>query len=371
MAASPLPRIAALAPYAPGLSIAEIEEKYGLSQVIKLASNENPLGASPLAQEAARRNADLIFRYPQGGNTRLAKALASLYGVGQERIVIGNGSDEIIDLLLRILARPGADNMVCSEPCFSIYPIQAEICGIEARRVPLKEDFAPDLPGLAARADACTRLVFLTTPDNPSGYCPRLADVLAFAEALAKKAPRALLVIDEAYMDFAPDEQAVSCLAGGQIPPNAAVLRTMSKSYGLAGMRVGYGVLPENIADAFWRARLPFSVNVLAEETALAALADAAFRQATLAAVAAGRKTLEAGLRAAGCEVWPSSANFIMFRLPEGGSASECFERLLQEGIIIRPLKSYNLPDHLRVSIGNEKENAVFLQALNRFLGQK
>lgn len=368
MSSRPLPRIAALDPYVPGLSIDEIREKYGLARVIKLASNENPLGAPPLAQDAIRRCAALAFRYPQGGNVRLVRALARHHRVEQTRIAIGNGSDEIIDLLLRIHVQPGRHNILCFGPCFSIYPIQAAIAGIETRRVSLKPDFSPDFPGLLKLADADTRLVFLTTPDNPSGFCPPLADVLRFAEDIARAAPDALLLIDEAYMDFAPDEKTASCLAGGCIPANAAVLRTFSKSFGLAGLRLGYAVLPAAVADAFWRARLPFSVNILAEEAGLAALEDSSFRKATLDTVKNGRAALALGLAKAGCRVWPSAANFLMFRLPDGKNTRACFEALLAQGIIIRTLASYNLPSHLRVSVGTEEENTAFLDALNRWL---
>lgn len=370
MPAKPLPRIAALAPYAPGRSMKEIKDKYGLASVIKLASNENPLGASPLVQDAIARHAPSAYLYPQGGNPRLVKALAKHHNMPPERIVVGNGSDELIDLLIRILCSPGKDNIVCSKPCFSIYPIQAEICGVETRRQPLFEDFSFDFPGLLNLVDANTRLVFITTPDNPSGYCPKLESVLDFAKDLAAKAPGALLVIDEAYMDFSTDEKSSSCLAQGAIPDNAAILRTFSKSYGLAGLRLGYGILPPAIADALWRSRLPFSVNILAEEAALAALADTAFREATLDTVAKGREYLAQGLAKMGCKVWPSSANFLMFQLPQGKNAAACFAALLQKGIIIRPLKSYDLPDNLRVSVGTERENKVFLAALGAFLDE-
>ena len=363
-----LERIQALDAYAPGLSIAEIRRRYGLAKVIKLASNENPLGASPLAQEAIRRNAGLAFRYPQGGNPRLVRALADLHGVAAERVVVGNGSDEIIDLLIRMLAAAGRHSLVCCEPCFSIYPIQARVAGVELRRAPLREDFSPDMDALAALTDASTRLVFLTTPDNPSGYCPPRAEVARLAARLAEVAPEALLVVDEAYMDFAGDEAALSLLAAGPLPENVAVLRTFSKSWGLAGLRLGYGMLPPAVADGFWRSRLPFSVNVLAEEAALAALEDTAFRAATMRTVREGRRALAAGLTRLGCRVWPSVANFLMFRLPAGHDARACFEALLRRGIIIRPLTSYHLPEHLRVSEGNAEENAAFLRALEEIL---
>lgn len=367
-APSVLERIQALDAYAPGLSIAEIRRRHGLEKVIKLASNENPLGASPLAQEAIRRNAGLAFRYPQGGNPRLTAALARLHGVAQERVAVGNGSDEIIDLLIRMLAADGEHNIVCFDPCFSIYPIQARVAGVGLRRLPLRGDFSQDLDGLADLADDSTRLVFVTTPDNPSGYCPPREEVARLGRRLAETAPRALLVVDEAYMDFAEDEAALSLLHAGELPDNVAVLRTFSKSLGLAGMRLGYGILPPAIADGFWRARLPFSVNVLAEEAALAALEDHAFRAATLETVRTGRQVLAGGLRQLGCEVWPSEANFLMFRLPDGHDAKACFEGLLRRGIIIRPLRSYGLPENMRVSVGTPEENAAFLKALEEEL---
>ena len=362
---SALPRIRELDAYVPGLSIAEIQQKYGLSQVIKMASNENPLGASPLAQEAARRHAPALFRYPQGGNPRLVRALADLHAVDSRRVAVGNGSDEIIDLLIRMLAEPGKHSLACFEPCFSIYPIQGRIAGVEVRRCPLEKDFSFDFDALLRLVDQSTRLVFVTTPDNPSGYCPPRGAVADLAGRLADIARDCLLVVDEAYMDFAEDEAGASLLASGALPDNAVFLRTFSKSWGLAGLRLGYGVLPPALAEYFWRARLPFSVNILAEEAGLAALADTAFRRATLDAVRRGRATLRDGLTALGCTVWPSAANFLLFRLPpDAGSAKGCFEALLRRGIIIRPLNSYNLPEHLRVSVGDAGENAAFLAAM-------
>lgn len=366
---TPSGRVRSLAPYKPGLSIDEIRERYGLEQVVKLASNENPLGASPLAIEAIEANAPLAFRYPQGGNPALVRSLASRHSVPEDQIIVGNGSDEIIDLLIRILCEPGEHNIVCNKPCFSIYPIQAAIAGVECRRVPLAENFAFDFDGLLELADGSTRIVFLTTPDNPSGYCPDSQDVIAFAARLAQKAPQALLVIDEAYMDFARPE--LSLLENGVIPDNAAFLRTFSKSYGLAGLRLGYAVSPPQIADTFWRARLPFSVNILAEKAGLAALADAQFRDAALQAVSAGREQLQKGLEQLGCRVWPSEANFLLFQLPDKSPARDCFEYLLAQGVIIRPLASYDLPYHLRVSVGTATENRIFLQKLAQYLEKK
>lgn len=359
----------ALAPYVPGLSIDEIRAKYDIAQPIKLASNENPLGASPLAQEAVKRHAADIFRYPQGGNPRLRKAIAKLHSVDPARIVAGNGSDELIDLLIRVMTAPGKHNIVCFRPCFGIYPVQAAINQVEIRQEPLEQDFSFNLEKLLALVDDKTRLVFITTPDNPSGFCPPPEEIREFADRLLRIAPGALLVIDEAYMDFTTDEKKFSLLANNILPQNVAFLRTFSKSWGLAGLRLGYAILPEELADSMWRARLPFSVNLLAEEAALAAIEDVCFRQKCLATVAEERQWLAEKLKGLGCMVWPSQANFIMFKLPTDSlSANDCFERLLRKGIIIRQLKSYNLPEHMRVSIGKPYENRKFLAAMRDML---
>ena len=225
-------QIEALDPYTPGLSIDEIRQKYGLTSIIKMASNENPLGTSPLVQEAIARHAGDVFRYPRGGNPRLIEALANHHGVSRNSLVVGNGSDEIIDLLIRILADPDKHTIVCSNPCFALYPIQSRIAGVPLRRTQLKEDFSFDFEGLLSSVDEKTRLVFLTTPDNPSGFCPEREHVLQFAKDISKKNDHCLLLIDEAYMDFAPDEKAASLLAGHCMPDNVGIMRTFSKSCG-------------------------------------------------------------------------------------------------------------------------------------------
>ncbi len=363
------PEIRALEAYVPGRSIDEIREEYGLERVIKMASNENPLGVSNFVKEALGRHAGTVFRYPAGGNPRLVRALAAHWNVPASRIVVGNGSDEIIDMLVRMLATPGRDNVVCFEPCFSLYPIQSQIQGVEIRRESVNADFSFDLERLAARVDERTRLVFVTTPDNPSGYCPRPEAVKALAGSLPDDC---LLVIDEAYMDFAPDENETeadwSLFARGELPANTGVIRTFSKSYGLAGLRIGVGYLPEELAGYYWRARLPFSVNILAEEAVLAALEDKGFRDLTLSTVRGGRRLLAAELAGLGCTVWPSRANFIMFLPPASCPAPQLNEQLLRRGIIVRPLKSYGQPDKIRVSIGSSEENRVFLAAMREIL---
>jgi len=351
-------------PYTPGLSMEEIKERYGLTSVIKLASNENPLGASPLVKRVLARKADMVFRYPRAGNPALVAALAAAHGVPGECVVAGNGSDEIIDLLVRVTCRPGLDNVVAFSPCFSIYVQQTRLCGVTLRQPALGPDFAFDLSALADACDENTALVFLTNPDNPSGYAVSSGDVVALARSLP---PRALLVVDEAYVEFADPEAGHSMLARWGECDNVVVLRTFSKLYGLAGLRLGFGVMPPWLADYLLRVRLPFSVNLLAEAAGIAALEDTPFRQASLETVLRGRALLTEKLAALSCRVYPSKANFLMFRPP--CPALTVFEELLRRGIIIRALKSYGLPDRLRVSIGNDEENDVFLAAVKDVIG--
>ncbi|MBG0776898.1 MAG: histidinol-phosphate transaminase [Desulfovibrionaceae bacterium] len=365
------PEVRDFSPYVAGMSIDEIRERYGLAQVVKMASNENPLGTSPLVQRAICEHAGLAFRYAQSGNPRLVRAIAEHLGVESARVVVGNGSDEIIDLLIRVLARPGVDNVIAFKPSFSMYGLQSRLCGVEFRATPLNADFTFPWDAFVAQADAHTALAFVTTPDNPSGFTPPAAEL----EALAARLPQGcLLVVDEAYMDFVADQAAHSLLGRLASFPNVAVLRTFSKLYGLAGLRLGYGVLPEWLADYMWRTRPPFSVNVLAEAAGLAALEDQVFRDETVRAVAEGRQYLAHALRNLGCEVLPSQSNFLMFRpvaALDGGvpvSARVLFERLLERGVIIRPLKSYGLEEWVRVSVGNERENALFIELTREIL---
>lgn len=361
------PEVHTFTPYAAGLSIDEIRERYGLPQVIKLASNENPLGTSPLVVKAIQKAATMAFRYPQSGEPRLSRAIADFHNVSVDEVVPGTGSDEIIDLLIRVRAVPGRHNIVTFDPCFSIYPLQTRLAGVELRQAKLKEDFSFDWEKLFPLIDENTAIVFLTTPDNPSGYCPPRGEVAAFAKRLP---PATLLVVDEAYMDFVDDEENTSVLFMDNRPGNIAIIRTFSKSFGLAGMRVGYGILPPVLTGYIRRVRLPFSINLPGEEAAIAAIEDVTFRQESLRVVREGRKWLTDELSTLGCIVYPSQSNFLMFAMPpgKGYSARNVFEALLTRGVIIRPLQSYNLPDHLRVTVGTPMENKIFVTALASLL---
>ncbi len=354
------PEAASFAPYVPGLTIAEIKERYNLSDVIKLASNENPLGASPLAQKALKDNAGLIFRYPQSGVPRLQEAMARRFNLDPACVVPGSGSNGIIDLLIRVKAVPGVHNIVAFKPCFSVYQLQARLCGVEFRQTPLNADFSFPWNDLLGLMDERTAIAFVTTPDNPTGYCPPVAELEALARSVP---PYCLLVIDEAYMDFSDNDAAHSLLPRLAEFPNVAVLRTFSKSYGLAGLRLGCGLMHPELAAVLRTVSIPFSVNLTAELAGLAALEDKVFYQETLRVTREGRSQLAKELRALNCEVAPSQANFLLVKPPL--PAVDVFEALLRKGIIVRPLTSgYNLPDYLRISIGTAAENAALIAAL-------
>lgn len=358
--------VRAFKPYTAGLSIDEIRDKYGLARVIKMASNENPLGTSPLVRRVLENRAGLAFRYPQAGNPRLVKALAAYHGVSPSRIVVGNGSDEVIDLLFRVCAEPGVNNAVAFRPCFGIYTTQAALCGVELRQADVNPDFSFPWDRLLELVDDQTSLVFVTTPDNPSGYTASAAELERLARALPEGC---LLVVDEAYMDFTDDESAHSLLPRLDEFPNLIVSRTFSKSFGMAGLRLGYAIMPEELADHMWRVRLPFSVNLMAEEAGIAALEDTAFHDETLRVVREGRGYLAGELERLGCRVYPSQSNFLMFEVPAGApDAAGLFEGLLRRGFILRPLTSYGLPRHLRVSVGTAEENTLLINAMRELL---
>jgi len=360
------PVVTSFAPYSPGLSLQEIRKAYQLSHVIKLASNENPLGASPLVQQSIAREAPVVFRYPRSGNPELIHELAKALGVDPARLIAGNGSDELIDLLLRVVGLPGENNVVLLEPSFSIYRMQAELSGLDVRRVPLNSDFSFPWRALEQNMDERTAFVFLTNPDNPSGHATSARRILRFAENLPEQA---LLVLDEAYIDFAEDPDSLSPLKHMEETDNLVLLRTFSKLYGLAGLRLGYGIMPPWLAELVQRIKLPFSVNILAEKAGIAALRDTVFRSMTRETVLDQRRELASRLTDLGCCVYPSQANFLMFQPPM--DAQTLHRRLLEKGIIVRPLNSYGLSEYLRVSIGREDENLAFLDALQRIVADE
>ena len=346
-----------------GLSIGEIRERIRAVQYHQLASNENPLGASPVVQKTIADHAAGVFRYPRVNTPGLVKAIARKLSVPENMVVAGNGSDDIIDLVIRIKCPAWAGPILAFDPCYSMYPIQAKLCGVEYRSVPLNEDFSFPLDKLAAAADENTAMVVLVTPDNPSGLALTADEIEAFARKLP---PQTLLVVDEAYIDFAEPYARYSVVPRLERMTNTCVMRTMAKAYGLAGLRLGYGVMPDWLADYTLRVRLPFSVNILAEHAGQAALEDDVFYNETLRVNGQGREYLAQSLSALGCKVWPSQANFLIFQPPTDALA--LFEKLLHKGIILRSLDSYGRPDLIRMTIGTDKENRAVITALEEIL---
>jgi len=351
------------APYVPGMTIEQIQEMYGLSTVIKLASNENPLGVSPVVQQVVTRNAARIFRYPENHTPRLVGELSRHLGVPEECILVGNGSDEIIDMIIRMKAIPGRSNIVCYENSFSMYRMCAKIAGVEYREVPRGEDCALPLDTMAQAADENTAMVIVTSPDNPTGLAASVEDLSVLAGVLPEDC---LLVVDEAYIDFVWPPESYTPLQAFDKFENLVVLRTFSKAYGLAGLRVGYGVLPKSLAPYLKNARIPFTVNLLAEEAAIAALNDDVFYNETLELVMRGREYFTNELTKLGCKVWPSQSNFVMFQPTK--PAQQVFKALLKKGIIIRPLASFGLGKNLRVNVGTDAENKTFIETLGEIL---
>ncbi len=357
------PELLDMEPYKPGLTVEEIKARYGLSRVIKLAGNENPLGVSARVLEALTQSLPSAHQYPQNGSPRLKAALARELDVDPARLVVGCGSDELIDLIVRVKARPGLDHVLAHEKCFSVYGAVCLLSGVEYRQIPRDEGYGVPVAALAEAADEHTAVVFVTSPDNPTGDAPSADELSVLAGALPTST---LLVVDEAYIDFAWPPEQYSLLAFLDNLPNVAIIRTMSKAYGLAGLRVGYAVLPPDLARAVEAVRIPFTVNRPAEDAALAALEDKDFSLSTLDVVLKGRTFLTQALTRLGCEPLPSQGNFIMFKPTR--PVPLVFEELLQRGVIVRPLASFGFPEHIRVTVGTQEDNALFLAALEEAL---
>ena len=352
------PELKDFAPYVPGRSIDEIRRDLGLSKVIKMASNENPLGASPIVRETVQRRAELVFRYPRPNSPDLTAGLSRHLDVPVDRIVVGNGSDEIIDLLIRVLARPGKDKIVIFDPSFSIYRLQARLCGVALDQVPLNPDFSFPLSQLRNAVDESTAMVFVTNPDNPSGYTATREDLISLSRDLPQKT---MLIVDEAYIEFADEPNRHSPLQDLDRLTNVVLLRTFSKLYGLAGLRLGYGIMPPWLTDLLHRVKLPFSVNLLAEAAGLSALLDEHFVQASRNTVLQGRQYLAENLESLQWTVYPSQANFLLVK--PACSADYLVTQLMQKGFIIRGLASYGLPEFVRISIGTKSENQGLIRA--------
>ena len=357
--------VRAIAPYVPGKPIAETARELGIPEagILKMASNENPLGPSPRAIEAIRGALGELNYYPDGSGYELKRALAARFAIGPANIVLGNGSNDVLELVGRAFLRPG-DSAVYSQHAFMVYPLVVQAIGATGIEVPAR-DFGNDLEALGAAVRADTRMVFLANPNNPTGTFSPWHEI----EALAKRLPpRVLLVLDEAYGEYLPDELASPTPGWLARYPNLVISRTLSKAFGLAGLRVGYGLADPAVAEIMNRVRQPFNVNHLALVAACAALQDADFITRSREVNARGLEQLAAGFARLGLEFIPSRANFLTVRI--GPEADRVYRALLAQGVIVRPIAGYGLPEHLRVTVGLPEQNERFLAALAGALGR-
>jgi histidinol-phosphate aminotransferase len=357
------PWIASLVPYQPGKPIEEVEREYGIRDSIKLASNENPLGPSPKALEALAAAASGIHRYPDGGCFFLREKLSRRLGVSPDRLVFGNGSNEILELVARVFLRPG-DDAVLSAQAFVVYASVVQAAAATPRTVPLR-NFTHDLEGILAAVQASTRIVFLGNPNNPTGTIYRRRDFERFLAGLREDV---VVVCDEAYFEYVEDPEYPDSLRYQDAGRPIVTLRTFSKIYGLAGLRIGYGVSSAEVVSALERIRQPFNVNSLAQAAALAALDDEEHVRRSRQTNAAGKRLLQRAFDEMGLEYVPTEANFLLVRVGDGPGVCEA---LLQQGVIVRPMGVYGFPEHIRVTIGTEAENRRFLEALARVLGPR
>ena len=349
--------IRSLEPYQPGKPLEELERELGIEGSIKLASNESPLGPSPKAMEALRSAIDGIHRYPDGASFELRAKLAERLGVDPAQLVFGCGADELLELLVKCFLGPG-NEAVFAWPSFAMYPIVVQGMGAKAVQVPLTRDLVHDLPAMAAAVNERTRLVFVCNPNNPTGTSVGREAFDRFVEELPDTT---VLAVDEAYVEYVRRRDFPDSLSWVERRPGTFVLRTFSKIYGLAGLRIGYGVGDTELASYLERARHPFNVNRLAEVAALAALDDREHAERSRRNNADGAAWLARELADLGIETWPTDANFLLARV-----GADVQERLLREGVIVRPLAGFGMPAHVRVTIGLPEENERLVKALRR-----
>lgn len=360
--------IAELHPYIPGKPIVELERELGLVDTIKLASNENPLGPSPLALEAIRTSAGEVHLYPDDSGHSLRHKLAAHCAVAAEGITLGAGSSDVIDMVARIFLGPGV-NAVYSEHSFAMYQIYTQACGAAAKVAPpLPVDhprmpYGHDLHAMAALIDSNTRVVFIANPNNPTGTWLSGSEVAAFLKNISSDV---VVVLDEAYTEYVTEEEFPNGIGWLADYPNLIVTRTFSKMYGLAGLRIGYGICSPELAAMIQRVRHPFNANLVALAAAEAVLDDDAYVRRGREVNQLGMQQLMTAFDAMGLAYMPSVANFLTVDLKREAAAVN--DGLLRQGVITRPIANYNLPNHLRISIGTELQNSRFISVLEKEL---
>ncbi|MGD8875926.1 MAG: histidinol-phosphate transaminase [Gammaproteobacteria bacterium] len=361
------PGIRQLRPYQPGKPVAELEREYGIRNAIKLASNENPFGPSPLAIAAAQAVLQDVSRYPEGGGHMLVQRLAQKHALPRECITLGNGSNDILDLIARVFLTPDYA-AVYSEYAFAVYPIAVQAAGAQARVAPAHDGsrgpaYGHDLAGMLERVDDTTRLVFIANPNNPTGTWLAESELQDFIGSLPA---RVMVVVDEAYFEYVSHATYPDTSRWLERFPNLIVTRTFSKAYGLAGLRVGYALSHPAVANLLNRVRQPFNVNLVAQAAALAALDDHEHLDRSIRYNHEGMFQMLTGIARLGLGSIESAGNFLA--VDTGRSAIDVYNALLREGVIVRPVANYGMPQHLRVTIGSTDENARFLAALEKVL---
>ncbi|MBU0656532.1 MAG: histidinol-phosphate transaminase [Gammaproteobacteria bacterium] len=360
--------VQALQPYQPGKPIEELERELGISNILKLASNENPLGASPKAQAALANPLKALELYPDGSGYQLKAAIAQKFGLQSSQITLGNGSNDVLDIIARVFL-DNSRAAVFSEYAFAVYPIVTQAVGAElriAKANPAEHHAMPyghNLPNIAAKIDDKTRLVFIANPNNPTGTWLSGNDLYGFMQRVPEDV---MVVVDEAYTEYVQETAFPNALAWLDEFPNLIVTRTFSKIYGLAGLRVGYAVSSPAVADMLNRVRQPFNVNSLALAAAAAALDDDDFLSRSVMTNTAGLKQWFDACAESGWEYMPTVGNFITVNCKQ--AATPLYDALLREGVIVRPIGGYGLPQHLRISIGTEAQNIRCINALKKVL---
>jgi len=359
------PEISTLTPYQPGKPISETKRELGLSHVYKLASNESPLPPSASVKRAITEALEEIHRYPDGACFEMRRAVAEYYGVPGEWLMFGNGSDEIVDILVQIYCQPG-DSILTSQGAFSAYEISAKSVRVRAQHTPLTSDLRFDLAAMADRlkSDPSIKFVFLPNPNNPTGTYFTAAEFDAFMIVAGKK--DIFVVLDEAYVEFVRAKDYPRGMDYQKRFPNILLLRTMSKVFGLAALRVGVLIAPPEVCDTFNRVRKPFNINSLAQAAVVAALGDFEHLEKVKQLTWSGLDYYYSELDKMGIKYWPSQGNFVLFDC--GRDAGEVFQLLLREGVILRPVKPYGMPNYLRMSVGLPEENEAAIRAIAKVL---
>lgn len=353
-----------ITPYPPGKPLDELEREYGVTDSIKLASNENPLGPSPLAVRAMKRSLEGVHRYPDGSGYYLTRALADHLNVEADQLVLGNGSNEIIEFLVKAFVREG-DEVVTSHPSFLMYQKFVQIRGGVNRVLPLKE-MHHDLEAVLEAVTEKTKLIFIDDPNNPTGTYINKEKLARFLDSVPESV---IVVLDQAYVDFMEPDLVTpveSLIARKEGRCSTVLLRTFSKAYGLSGLRVGFGLMAKEVAQCLHKVRQPFNINSLGQIGSLAALGDTEYFAETIRATRTGMRYLMGRLETMGCTCYPSQTNF--FLIDVSREADPLYEAMLYKGVIVRSMRAYGFPTFIRLTVGTDEENERFLKALSEVM---